>query len=115
MLIAIALHRLDDSSEIESAFVKDEASRMDVGLSLIIQNYLTIVRAWKRKGLEDDSQSSMDSETGKFTRSSVKVTDESRVVCFIFEKRAARSKVKGAMTMQLNGILNQCAQVLQEK
>jgi len=39
----------------------------------------------KLKGLKDDSQSSMDTETAKLTRILVKVTDESPVVCFICE------------------------------
>lgn len=79
---------------------------------------ITLQRAQKRHKSPDMTLSDEPSSS-KFTRRSCSASTEEGPLhleeCFICEKKASRTELREAMTMQLNTRLYQCAKTLQDQ
>lgn len=116
MPIPLDIRRVDEGGGIEAALIKNEAKYHE---SCRLQfNNTKLQRAQKRHKSPDMTLSDEPSSS-KFTRRSCNASTEEGPLhleeCFICEKKASRTELREAMTMQLNTRLYLCAKTLQDQ
>lgn len=116
MPIPLDIRRIDEGDGIEAALIENEAKYHES--CRLLFNNTKLQRAQKRNQSPDMTLSDEPSSS-KFTRRSCSALTEEGSLdleeSFICEKKASRTELREAMTMQLNTRLYQCAKTLQDQ